>query len=410
MKVCERFLNYVKHDTQSQHNAVSYPSTPTQIEFAKVLKTELETLGLNPVLDNFGYLIAKIPGNIPETVPTVAFIAHLDTSPDASGTNVKPRIVYDYDGRDIVLEPDKNIVLSPTVFPSLLNHVHDDLIVTDGTTLLGADDKAGLAEIFTLVEFIQSNPDFPHGPLVIVVTPDEEVGNGTKYIDIEAIGADFAYTLDGSQVGEIAYENFNAAGAKITFTGKSVHPGDAKGKMLNSIALAFEFESMLPRYMKPETTEKYEGFNHLHQIQGNVEKTIVSYIIRNHDAELFASQKADFLAICQFMNRKYGDNTLYLEITDSYYNMREKLDDRQEIITVAIEAIKDAGLTPIIEPIRGGTDGARLTYMGLPCPNLGTGGYNYHGPYEYASIREMELAVEIIKNLVTKVATMKTSR
>jgi tripeptide aminopeptidase len=410
MKTYERFINYVKYDTQSRHDQEAYPSTPTQIEFAKVLKGELESLGLSPSLDNFGYLICKIPANIKENVPCVAFIAHMDTSPDASGKNVKPRIIYNYDGKDIVLSAELNIILSPEIFPSLKAHVGEDLIVTDGTTLLGADDKAGLAEIMTLAQYIKEHPEFKHGDIVIVFTPDEEVGNGTKFIDINAIGADFAYTLDGSMAGEIAYENFNAASAKITFNGKSVHPGDAKGKMLNSIMLAYEFERMLPSYLKPETTEKYEGFNHLHHIEGNVEKTVVSYIIRNHDFLLFEKQKADFLAIAQFLNRKYGENTIFMEISDSYFNMREKLDDKQEIIDIAIASIKELGITPVIEPIRGGTDGARLTYMGLACPNLGTGGYNYHGPFEYASIREMDMCVEIIKKIVGKVTQMKRCR
>lgn len=410
MRAYERLINYVKYDTASLHDQETYPSTPTQLEFARLLKQELTAMGLDPVLDNFGYVICKIPANIKYKVPTVALIAHMDTSPDASGKNVKPRIIYDYDGKDIVLNPELGIILSPEVFPSLKTHIKEDLIVTDGTTLLGADDKAGIAEIMTLAEYIQNNPGFKHGEIVIVFTPDEEVGNGTKFLDIEAIGADFAYTLDGSAAGEIAYENFNAASAKITINGKSVHPGDAKGKMVNSILLAYEFENMLPAYMKPQTTEKYEGFNHLHHLEGNVEKTVASYIIRNHDYRLFEKQKADFLAIAQFLNRKYGENTIFMEITDSYFNMREKLDDKQEIIDIAIASIKELGITPIVEPIRGGTDGARLTYMGLPCPNLGTGGYNYHGPYEYASIQEMDQCVEIIKKIIEKITMMKASR
>jgi len=276
--------------------------------------------------------------------------------------------------------------------------------VTDGLTLLGADDKAGIAEIMTLVEFLSQHPDYPHGNLVIVFTPDEEVGNGTQYLDPSAIKADFGYTLDGEDAGEISYENFNAADATVTIFGKSVHPGSAKMKMVNSISLASEFDQFLPRYARPEITEKYEGFNHLHGIEGKVEKTVLSYIIRNHDPLLFEKQKADFLSASEFLNRKYGKNTCDLEIVDSYYNMKEKLDCHQEIIEIAIAAIKETGLEPIIEPIRGGTDGARLTYMGLPCPNLGTGGHNYHGPYEYASIQEMDQSVDILKKVIRKIA------
>ncbi len=406
MRVHERFMHYIKFNTQSDPNSTAYPSTSNQLELAKILKQELDDLGLETSIDNFGYVIGKLKKNVKNAVPIVALIAHMDTSPDSSGENIKPKVIYNYDGKDIILNQDLGIILSPTLFPSLKRNVGNDLIVTDGTTLLGADDKAGLAEIMTTLEYYKNNPDVIHGDIVAVFTPDEEVGNGTKYIDVDKIGADFAYTLDGSQVGEIAFENFNAAGAKITINGISVHPGGAKNIMVNSISLAYEFDQLLPKYLKPEITEKYEGFNHLHSIQGNTEKTVMNYIIRNHDLELFEKQKTDFLAACEFINKKYGDNTCYLEISDSYFNMKEKLDSRQEVIDIAIASIREMNITPIIEPIRGGTDGARLTYMGLPCPNLGTGGYNYHGPYEYASIQEMDIAVEIIKKIIAKVIEM----
>ncbi|MBN2697002.1 MAG: peptidase T [Bacilli bacterium] len=407
MLVHERFLNYVKIDTQSDPHTDQYPSTSGQLELARLLKQELESMGVKTTIDNFGYVIGKIPSNLKHKVPTIALIAHMDTSPDASGKNIKPRIIYNYDGSDIILNTDRNIVMTKEKFPTLNGNVKQDLIVTDGTTLLGADDKAGVAEIMALVEDLQKDPKIEHGELVVVFTPDEEVGNGTLYLDIDKINADFAYTLDGSQVGEIAFENFNAARAVVTINGKSVHPGSAKNKMVNAISVANEFDNLLPKYMRPEITEKYEGFNHLHEINGNVEKTVMEYIIRNHDLALFAQQKEDFLAACQYLNEKYGEKTCYLEITDSYFNMREKLDSKKEIIDIAIDAIRESELEPIIEPIRGGTDGARLTYMGLPCPNLGTGGYNFHGPYEYASIQEMELAVRIIKKIVTKVTQLK---
>ncbi|MBU1144356.1 MAG: peptidase T [Firmicutes bacterium] len=403
MRAYERLLNYVKFNTQSSDSSKTYPSTSSQLELANFLKEELTNLGVSSEVDDFGYLIGRIKANTLKKIPCVAFIAHLDTSPDASGENVLPRLIQSYDGKDIVLNEETNIVLSPTMFSSLIRNIGEDLIVTDGTTLLGADDKAGVAEIMTVVEFIQTHSDFIHGEIVIVFTPDEEVGNGTIYLDVNKVNADFAYTLDGSMVGEIAYENFNAAGAKVIFNGKSVHPGSAKNKMINSIELAFEFNQLLPKFMRPEITENYEGFNHLHGIQGNVEKTVLDYIIRNHDKMIFESQKKDFLNACEFINNKYGKNTSILEITDSYFNMKEKLDNHLEIIDIAIKAITDQGLTPIIEPIRGGTDGARLTYMGLPCPNLGTGGYNYHGPFEYISIQEMDQAVEIVKKIITNI-------
>ena len=405
MKVHERFLRYAKYDTQSDPESKTYPSTAKQITLLKDLKQELDDLGVDVKMDNFGYVIGKIKANINHEVPTVAFIAHVDTSPDASGKDISPRTIYDYDGKDIILNEEIGITLSPDTFKNLKEHVGEDLIVTDGLTLLGADDKAGVAEIMTFVDYLHKHPNVLHGDITIVFTPDEEVGHGTKYIDIDNIDADFAYTLDGSYVGELAYENFNAAGATVIINGKSVHPGSAKHKMLNSLMVAMEFDTLLPTHMRPEITEKYEGFNHLHNMAGNCEKTVMKYIIRNHDKKIFAKQKEDFLNASAFLNKKYGKDTCYLEIEDSYYNMREKLEDNETIINIAMNAIKNQHIHPVTEPIRGGTDGARLTYMGLPCPNLGTGGYNFHGPYEYLSINEMEKAVEILKDINNQIVS-----
>ncbi|MDD4068952.1 MAG: peptidase T [Candidatus Izemoplasmatales bacterium] len=403
MSVLNRFLNYVKYDTQSKSDVEDYPSTSKQLVLLNDLLEELKSFGLEANIDNYGYVIARIKGNINKKAKTVALIAHVDTSPDASGKDVKAKIIEKYDGKEILLNEEKGISLNPNIFPNLKSKIGDSLVVTDGTTLLGADDKLGVAEIMDFVEYTVNNPDYKHGDIVIVFTPDEEVGNGTQFLDIKSIDADFGYTLDGSQVGEIAYENFNAATAKITVYGKSVHPGSAKNKMLNAIDVAYEFNQMLPKFMRAEITENYEGFNHLLHINGSVERCEMTYIIRNHDKQIFEKQKIDFNENSTYLNKKYGKNTVKVDIEDSYFNMKDILDDHQEVIDIAIASIKEKGITPIIEPIRGGTDGARLTFMGLPCPNLGTGGYNFHGPYEYASITEMNLAVEIIKTIVSKV-------
>ncbi len=399
MKAYERLLEYVKFNTQSSHESTTYPSTKNQLVLGEFLVQELQDLGVEASIDEYGYVIAKIKENTPKK-PKIALIAHMDTSPDASGEDVKPKIIKNYDGSDIILDQKSGIILSPQKFESLKTQIGHDLITTNGKTLLGADDKAGIAEIMTFVEFVKSNPAYLHGEIIVVFTPDEEVGQGTDHLDLSKVGADFGYTLDGSAVGEIAYENFNAAWAFLTFKGVSVHPGSAKNKMINSIFLAYEFDQLLPKYMRPETTEKYEGFNHLTDIEGKCEETNAKYIIRNHSKEIFEEQKQMFVEATDFLNKKYGDNTVTLKLEDSYYNMRNILDNNLSIIDIAINAIKEQGITPIIEPIRGGTDGARLTYEGLPCPNLGTGGYNYHGPYEYASIQEMDLSVEIIKKII----------
>lgn len=406
MNVLERFLNYIKFDTQSNTESVDYPSTKKQLVLLNHLLDELTDLKIKASIDDYGYVIGRINSNLHKPTKTVALIAHVDTSPDASGENVIAKIIKNYDGSKITLNEEKQIYLDPEVFPNLKDKIGDDLITTDGTTLLGADDKLGVAEIMTFAEFVMQNPDYKHGEIVIVFTPDEEVGNGTKFFDTKKVNADFGYTLDGSKVGEIAFENFNAATAKVTINGKSVHPGSAKNKMLNAIDVAYEFNQLLPKYMRPEITENYEGFNHLLRIDGVVEKCNMTYIIRNHDKKIFEQQKEDFYRNLQYLNEKYDNNTVKLEITDSYYNMREILDDNQEIVNIAIKAIKQNGINPIIEPIRGGTDGARLTFMGLPCPNLGTGGYNFHGPYEYASIKEMNIALEIIKSIINEVTKL----
>ncbi|QWC00344.1 peptidase T [Mycoplasmatota bacterium] len=402
MKLLERFLKYVKYDTQSDSNSKTYPSTDKQWVLLKDLLKELKDLNIEADIDEYGYVIGRIPSNIKKEVPKLALIAHVDTSPDASGKHVEAQLIKGYNGGKILLNEDKEIYLDPKTFPNLNDKIGDDLVVTNGKTLLGADDKLGVAQIMTIAEYIQNNKDYEHGEIVIVFTPDEEVGTGTEYIDIDKINADFGFTLDGSKVGEIAYENFNAATAKLNFIGQSVHPGSAKNKLINSLDIANEFYALLPKHLKAELTENYEGFNHLVSQTGSVEKTEMTIIIRNHDKVLFNKQKNDFVMIKDFINKKYGYIACELELSDSYYNMKEVLDDHQEKIELAIESIKENHIEPIIEPIRGGTDGARLSFMGLPCPNLGTGGYNFHGPYEYASVKEMYKALDIVKTIISK--------
>jgi len=406
MKTWERFLEYVAYDTQSKPDADTYPSTEKQWLLANRLEADLREMRIPAEIDPFGYVIGTLSGNV-AGAPRMALIAHIDTSPDASGTNVRPRFVHSYDGGTIVLEKETGIQLSPMQFPALKKQVGHDLIVTDGTTLLGADDKAGVAEIMTIAAEIAADPTIPHGDLVFVFTPDEEVGNGTDHLDLSKVPADLAYTLDGSAAGEIAYENFNAAAATVTILGKSVHPGSAKNAMINALMVAMEFDSLLPLFERPEITENYEGFHHLHGMEGNCEKSVMKYLIRNHDRETFERHKQDFSVARDFLNNKYGYEICRLEIKDSYYNMREKIEPVMHIVDWAVEAIREVGLTPRIEPIRGGTDGARLTFLGLPCPNLGTGGYNFHGPYEYVSVQEMDQSVEILRRIIAKVAKTK---
>lgn len=400
MTITDRFLSFVKFDTQSDELTNMTPSTPGQMVFVKYLKEELEKMGLEEItLDDNGYLMATLPANGCENAPVVGFIAHLDTAPDMSGKNVNPRIVKNYDGKDIVLNEAENIVLSPAEFPELLNYVGLDLIVTDGTTLLGADDKAGIAEIITAVEYLQAHPEIKHGKVRIAFNPDEEIGLGAHKFDVELFGCDFAYTMDGGAIGELEYENFNAASAKVTILGRNVHPGSAKHKMVNSIRVANNFAQMLPRWETPEHTEGYEGFYHLVGIEGTVEKTELTYIIRDHDRARFESRKKEIEHLVNKTNTEYP-GCCSVEIHDQYYNMREKIEPVMHIIETAEKAMREAGVEPHVVPIRGGTDGAQLSFKGLPCPNIFAGGENFHGRYEYVPIRSMEKAAEVIVNLV----------
>ena len=398
MDIVERFLNYVSYDTQSSEETGVTPSTEKQRIFAEYLKKELVAEGLQDVeLDELGYLYATLPANTDKHVPTIGFIAHMDTSPDASGQNVKPRIVEHYDGTDIVLS--EGIVTSVEKFPELLQHKGEDLIVTDGTTLLGADDKAGIAEIVQAMVYLQQHPDIKHGKIRVGFNPDEEIGLGAHHFDVERFGCEFAYTMDGSEVGEIEFENFNAASAKITINGCSVHPGYAKDKMVNAARIATELVSMLPADETPETTEGYEGFFHLTSISGSVEKAQLSFIIRDHDREYFESRKAEIQEVVDSINEKYGAGVAQLELKDQYYNMREKLEDKMYIIDIAKQAIEEAGMTPKVRAIRGGTDGAQLSFMGLPCPNIFAGGLNFHGPHEFCPVQSLEKAMMTVVNI-----------
>ena len=407
MTVVDRFLEYVKFDTQSDELTNLTPSTPGQMEFAQYLEGKLKELGLKNVsLDENGYLMATLPGNTDEKVPTIGFIAHLDTSPDMSGRHVNPRIVKDYDGNDIVLNAEKEIVLSPTQFPELLHYTGQDLIVTDGNTLLGADDKAGIAEIITAVEYLMAHPEIKHGDIRIAFNPDEEIGLGAHKFDVEKFGADWAYTMDGGEIGELEYENFNAAVAKVTFIGRNVHPGYAKHKMINSLRVATQFAIMLPRWEPPEHTEGYEGFYHMVGIEGDVEKTVLTYIIRDHDRDRFERRKKEFEHLTRKINKEFPE-CASLELKDQYYNMREKIEPVMHVIEIAEQAMRNADITPKVVPIRGGTDGAQLSFKGLPCPNIFAGGLNFHGRYEFVPIPSMEKAVEVIVEIAKIVATRK---
>ena len=400
MKVQERFLKYVTFDTQSDENSQTTPSSLKQLKLAKYLVDELKNIGVtNAYVDEFGIVYGSLLANCEANCPKIGFIAHMDTSPDMSGENVKPRIIENYDGSDIILNEKLNIHMGPNDFESLNRNIGENLIVTDGTTLLGADDKAGIAEIMTMLEtIIQKN--LPHGDIKIAFTPDEEVGRGTDHFNVKAFDADFAYTVDGGEVEFIDYENFNAASAVLDIQGLSIHPGSAKGKMINALLVGMEFHSMLPVEQNPAYTEGYEGFNHLTDMHGECEHAHMSYIIRNHDETLFEQQKEDFKRIADYLNKKYPENTITLQITDSYANMRQIIEQNMNIIELVKKSMEEIGLQPASAAIRGGTDGARLTYEGLPCPNLGTGGYNYHGKYEYVSINEMEKSVALLLKLV----------
>ena len=402
MKAYERLLNYVKILTPSNENSQTVPSSDCQFDLARVLENEMKELGLSDVyLDDKCYLYGKLPATKGyENCPAIGFIAHMDTSPDASGKDIHPQIIKDYQGQKITLNEDKKLYLDPEQYPQLLHLIHHDLITTDGTTLLGADDKAGIAIIMQMVEYLHTHPEFKHNDIQIAFTPDEEIGCGSNHFDVKYFNADYAYTIDGGDIHIVEYENFNAFSAKVNIHGRSIHPGSAKNKMVNSTRVAYEFDSLLPVHMRPESTEGYEGFNHLHAIQGTCEETTMDYIIRNHDLQQAKKQCQEFIDIAEFLNKKYGYQIIDLTITESYLNMKEALKDHMFIVEQALAAIKENGLEASCSPIRGGTDGARLTFMGLPCPNLGTGGFNYHGPYEYCSLTMMEKQVEILLHIL----------
>ena len=396
MNVLDRFLGYVKYDTQSDELTNLTPSTPGQMVFAQALEKELKSLGLKDItLDDNGYLMATLPSNTDRKVPTVGFIAHLDTSPDMSGRHVNPRIVENYDGGNIVLDADAGVVLSVDDFPELKDYVGERLVVTDGKTLLGADDKAGVAEIITAVEYLLAHPEIKHGDIRIGFNPDEEIGLGAHKFDVARFGADFAYTMDGGAIGELEYENFNAASAKVVFKGRNVHPGYAKHKMINSIRIANQFIIMLPRWETPEHTEDYEGFYHLIGVDGSVEETTLTYIIRDHDMDRFERRKKELEHLVRKTNNEFP-GCCTIEIKDQYYNMREKIEPVMFIVDIAKQAMVNAGVTPKVQPIRGGTDGAQLSFKGLPCPNIFAGGLNFHGRYEYVPVSSMEKATGVI--------------
>ncbi|NLL76872.1 MAG: peptidase T [Clostridiales bacterium] len=404
-KVIDNFLEYVKIDTQSDEGSTSTPTTEKQYDLAKLLVNQLERIGAEEI--NFDkehcYVYASVPASKGgEKAPVIGFIAHMDTSPAVTGMNVKPRIIENYDGNSIVLNADKNIIMKTEDFPELASYKGKSLIVTDGMTLLGADDKAGIAEIMAMAEYLLTHPEIVHGKIRIGFTPDEEVGAGADYFNVELFAADYAYTVDGGRLGELEYENFNAAGAKVRAHGRSVHPGDAKNKMLNALLLLQEFQTMLPAFQNPMYTEKYEGFYHLDFLKGNVEEAVAEYIIRDHDRDKFEQKKAAFLKIGSFLNEKYGVGTFSIDLKDSYYNMREVIEKNMHLIDNAKAAMEEIGVTPIVIPIRGGTDGARLSFMGLPCPNLCTGGHNFHGKYEYICVESMEKIVELLVRIAEK--------
>ena len=407
MNITDRFLKYVSFTTTSDENTNMTPSTPGQMVFAVYLVEELNSIGLEDVkLDKNGYVMATLPANTNKEIPTIGFIAHMDTSPDMSGKHVKPRVVTNYDGENILLNVDKEIIFETEKYPEILQYKGQDIIVTDGTTLLGADDKAGIAEIVTAMEYLLAHPDIKHGKIRVGFTPDEEIGQGADHFNVNLFGAEWAYTIDGGEIGELEFENFNAAGAKVHFKGTNVHPGYAYHKMRNSMRIAQQFIGMLPRHETPEHTEGYEGFFHLTNIEGTVEKTTLNYIIRDHDRDRFDRRKKEFEHLVHKINAEFGENTASLDMKDQYYNMREKIEPVMHIIDLAFEAMEQVGVTPNVKPIRGGTDGARLSFEGLPCPNIFAGGHNFHGRFEYVPVQSMEKAmlviVKIIENLAKK--------
>ncbi|MCG1036873.1 peptidase T [Polaribacter sargassicola] len=403
--ITDRFIKYITVDTESDPNNPAFPSTEKQWDLAKILVDELKQIGMKEVdLDENCYIMATLPSNLDYDVPTIGFVAHIDTSPDFTGKNIKPRIVENYQGNDIILNEAENIVLSPDYFDDLLQYKGQTIITTDGTTLLGADDKAGVTEIVTAMEYLIQHPEIKHGKIRICFTPDEEVGKGAHLFDVDKFGAEWAYTMDGSQIGELEYENFNAAGAKVTITGKIVHPGYAKGKMVNSMLIANEYIAALPIRETPENTEGYQGFFHLHDMHGNVEKTVLEYIIRDHDLELFGKRKQLMSRIAKDINEKYTQDVIKVDIKDQYFNMKEKITPVMHIVDIAEEVMKDLEITPLIKAIRGGTDGSQLSFKGLPCPNIFAGGHNFHGRFEYVPVESMIKATEVIVGIAQKVS------
>ena len=403
--ITKRFLSYVTIDTESDPNNPAFPSTEKQWDLARFLVKELTDIGMNDItLDENCYVMATLPSNLDYEVPTIGFVSHIDTTPDFTGANVNPQIHHQYDGKDIILNEKENIGLSPSYFEDLLQYKGQTIITTDGSTLLGADDKAGVTEIVSAMEYLINHPEIKHGKIRICFTPDEEVGKGAHKFDVEKFGAEWAYTMDGSQIGELEYENFNAAGAKVTITGKIVHPGYAKGKMINSMTIGSDFVSRLPINEVPESTEGYDGFFHLHQFEGKVERTLLNFIIRDHDRNLFEDRKQFMLDLVNKMNIELGINAIEIDIKDQYFNMKEKIVPVMHIVDIAEEVMTDIGIIPLIKPIRGGTDGSQLSFMGLPCPNIFAGGHNFHGRYEYVPVESMIKATEVIIGISEKVA------
>ncbi|MFB9108406.1 peptidase T [Flavobacterium gyeonganense] len=408
--IIDRFISYVTIDTESDPNSQTTPSTAKQWNLANKLVEELKVIGLEDVtIDDKAYIMATLPSNVEHEVPTIGFVSHFDTSPDFSGANVKPQIVENYDGKDIVLNTEKNIVLSPDYFKDLLQYKGQTIITTDGTTLLGADDKAGITEIVSAMEYLIQHPEIKHGKIRIGFTPDEEIGRGAHHFDVDKFGAQWAYTMDGSQIGELEYENFNAAGAKITFKGKSVHPGYAKGKMINSMLIANDFINELPKGETPQETKGYEGFFHVHHIKGNIEETVLELIIRDHNKKKFEKRKELIQKIAKKFNKKfakqYGEDIVIAEVKDQYYNMKEKVLPVKHIVDIAEKAMRELNIKPIIKPIRGGTDGSQLSFMGLPCPNIFAGGHNFHGKYEYVPAESIQKATDVIVKIAELTAT-----
>lgn len=400
-QILDRFLRYIAIDTQSDESSTTFPSTSKQFDLLKLLRDELSAFGLKDVvLDEFGYVMATLPSNTAKKVPAIGFIAHVDTAPDMSGANIKPRLVENYDGSDIVLNKELNVVLSPGDFPEMKEYLGQTLLVTDGTTLLGADDKAGVTEIMAAVEYLVNHPEIEHGTIKIGFTPDEEIGRGVDKFEVVRFGADFAYTMDGGGVGELEFENFNAAGAKVFIQGRNIHPGYAKNKMKNAILMAMEFNALLPVNERPEFTQDYEGFYHVVKTEGSVEHAMLQYIIRDHDRKKFEYKKEAFKACIDFMNQRYGKDTFTLELKDQYFNMREQVEPVYHIVETARKAMVELGIEPKVVPIRGGTDGARLSYMGLPCPNIFAGGHNFHGKLEFVPLESMVKATEVILKIL----------